>query len=76
MFQSKKPYSVQTGTQECCLDAVVEIPGGMGEVEVTIDYTCGALYRLTAADYEKRIYFQSTALAASARSSRRVGSTF
>jgi len=38
----------------------VEIPGGMGEVEVTIDYTYDSLYRLTAADYDDGTYFHYT----------------
>jgi hypothetical protein len=34
-----------------CLEALVEIPGGVGEVSVMIDYTYDPLYRLTEADY-------------------------
>lgn len=30
----------------------MEIPGGLGTTEVTIDYTYDSLYRLTAADYD------------------------
>jgi RHS repeat-associated protein len=40
-----------------CLEAQVEIPGGVGEVDVTIDYTYDALNRLTAADYSTGEYF-------------------
>jgi RHS repeat-associated protein len=40
-----------------CLEATVEIPGGVGEVSVTIDYTYDPLYRLTAADYDTGEFF-------------------
>jgi len=30
-----------------CIEAIVEIPGGLGEVELTIDYTYDALYCMT-----------------------------
>lgn len=40
-----------------CLEALVEIPGGVGEVNVTIDYTYDPLNRLTAADYSTGEYF-------------------
>jgi RHS repeat-associated protein len=43
-----------------CLEALVEIPGGVGEVSVTIDYEYDPLYRLTAADYSSDEYFQYT----------------
>ena len=43
-----------------CLEAVVEIPGGAGEVNVTIDYAYDPLYRLTAADYSTGEYFHYT----------------
>ena len=43
-----------------CLEAIVEIPGGFGEVEVTIEYTYDALYRLTAADYDDGTTFKYT----------------
>ena len=36
----------------CLQEATVEIPGGLGTTEVTIDYTYDSLYRLTAADYD------------------------
>jgi RHS repeat-associated protein len=38
----------------------VEIPGGTGEVNVTIDYTYDPLYRLTEADYSTGEYFWYT----------------
>ncbi|GMR11318.1 MAG: hypothetical protein BMS9Abin28_2147 [Anaerolineae bacterium] len=40
-----------------CLEALVEIPGGVGEVSVTIDYIYDPLYRLTAADYSSGEFF-------------------
>ena len=41
-----------------CLEALVEIPGGVGgPVSVTIDYTYDPLHRLTAADYSTGDYF-------------------
>jgi hypothetical protein len=43
-----------------CLEALVEIPGGVGEVSVTIDYEYDPLYRLTAADYSTGEYFWYT----------------
>jgi len=43
-----------------CIETIVEIPGGMGEVEVTIYYTYDPLYRLTAADYDDGTYFHYT----------------
>ncbi|MGB2896118.1 MAG: RHS repeat-associated core domain-containing protein, partial [Anaerolineales bacterium] len=43
-----------------CLEALVEIPGGVGEVSVTIDYTYDPLYRLTAADYDTSEFFHYT----------------
>jgi len=43
-----------------CLEAVVEIPGGTGEVNVTIDYAYDPLYRLTAADYSTGEFFHYT----------------
>jgi RHS repeat-associated protein len=43
-----------------CLEALVEIPGGVGEVLVTIDYTYDPLYRLTEADYSTGEYFWYT----------------
>jgi RHS repeat-associated protein len=43
-----------------CLEALVEIPGGVGEVNVTIDYAYDPLYRLTAADYSTGEYFWYT----------------
>jgi len=43
-----------------CLEAVVEIPGWAGEVNVTIDYAYDPLYRLTAADYDSGEFFHYT----------------
>jgi YD repeat-containing protein len=43
-----------------CLEATIEIPGGTGEVNVTIDYTYDPLYRLTEADYSTGEYFWYT----------------
>ncbi len=43
-----------------CLEVLVEIPGGTGEVDVTIDYTYDPLYRLTAADYDTGEFFHYT----------------
>ncbi len=43
-----------------CLEATVEIPGGTGEVNVTIDYYYDPLYRLTEADYSTGEYFWYT----------------
>jgi RHS repeat-associated protein len=43
-----------------CLEAQVEIPGGVGEVSVTIDYEYDPLYRLTEADYSTGEYFWYT----------------
>ena len=43
-----------------CLDTTVEIPGGTGEVDVTIDYYYDPLYRLTDADYSMGEYFWYT----------------
>jgi len=43
-----------------CLEALVEIPGGVGEVSVTIDYTYDPLYRLTTADYDTGEFFHYT----------------
>ena len=43
-----------------CLEVLVEIPGGVGEVSVTIDYTYDPLYRLTAADYDTGEFFHYT----------------
>jgi RHS repeat-associated protein len=40
-----------------CLEVLVEIPGGVGELLVTIDYTYDPLYRLTAADYDTGEFF-------------------
>jgi RHS repeat-associated protein len=40
-----------------CLEALVEIPSGVGEVNVTIDYTYDPLNRLSAADYSTGEYF-------------------
>lgn len=51
---------ITTGSRWRCLEAVVEIPGGMGEVEVTIEYTYDPLYRLTAADYDDGTFFNYT----------------
>jgi len=35
-----------------CTEVTVDIPGGLGTTELTIDYTYDPLYRLTAADYD------------------------
>ena len=43
-----------------CLEVLVEIPGGVGEVSVTIDYTYDPLYRLTTADYDTGEFFHYT----------------
>lgn len=43
-----------------CLKAIIDIPGGTGEVNVTIDYYYGPLYRLTEADYSTGEYFWYT----------------
>jgi YD repeat-containing protein len=43
-----------------CLQVLVEIPGGVGEVSVTIDYYYDPLYRLTEADYSTGEYFWYT----------------
>ncbi len=43
-----------------CLEATVEIPGGTGEVNVTINYYYDPLYRLTEADYSTGEYFWYT----------------
>jgi len=43
-----------------CLEALVEIPGGVGAVTVTIDYAYDPLYRLTEADYSTGEYFYYT----------------
>jgi RHS repeat-associated protein len=43
-----------------CLETQVEIPGGVGEVSVTIDYEYDPLYRLTEADYSTGEYFWYT----------------
>ena len=43
-----------------CLEATVEIPGGTGEVDVTINYYYDQLYRLTEADYSTGEYFWFT----------------
>jgi len=43
-----------------CLEAVVEIPRGTGEVNVTIDYAYNPLYRLTSAGYSSGEYFWYT----------------
>ena len=40
-----------------CTEATVEIPGGLGTTEVTIDYTYDPLNRLTAADYDDGTFF-------------------
>jgi RHS repeat-associated protein len=43
-----------------CLEALVEIPGGLAGVFVTIDYTYDPLYRLTGADYSTGEFFHYT----------------
>ncbi len=43
-----------------CNEAMVEIPGGTGEENVTIDYTYDPLYLLTAADYDTGEFFHFT----------------
>ncbi|MDF1499962.1 MAG: hypothetical protein P1P76_05805 [Anaerolineales bacterium] len=42
------------------VEAMVEIPGGVGEVDVTIDYSYNPLNRLTASDYSTGELFHYT----------------